>query len=326
MAILRQVLVPRTAEGAAAVRTRFIPPMPLSHLVFTVIGDMAASFDPQTRDTLLIDTINRLTVFVEGDAVVSVRPQELMMLNHHQWMHQSQSFNQESTNATHRTAASLLIPFGRKMYWPEECLPAFAPGQVELQYDLPAVPAAMATRTIQVDAVYLPDAQPTRWVRYRDIVRATNVVGFVNDLSLPVAHQLVAILLRGNTPANASASLGTIEQIRILGDDRDVVVQQSDWYSLWADSPFRAGTRWIDPHDHVENTAGAYTQNAETRYEQFDSTATDIVSPLFAFLDLDPNHDGAHLLDTTQFNTLTLRVDAGQTDEIRIVPINLVTR
>lgn len=326
MSILRQVLVPRTTENAAVVRTRIIPPMPLSHLVFTQVVDFTASFDAQTRDTLLADSINRLTVFVEGDAVVSIRPEELLFLNHHQWHYQAQSFNQASANATGRTACSLVIPFGRKMYMDDECLPAFAPGQVELQYDLATNPATFTTRIIQVDGVFLPDANPTRWVRYRDIVRATNVVGFVNDLSLPVAHQLAAVLLRQATPAEAAASLGTIEQIRILGDDRDVVVQQSDWYSLWADGMNRAGTRWLDPHDHRENTAAAYAQDALTRIEQFRSTGTDVNSVRYAYLDLDPNRDGMHLLDTTQFNTLTLRVDAGQTDEIRIVPINLVTR
>lgn len=326
MSILRQVLVPRTSEAAAAVRSRFLPPMPLSHLVFTVISDIAASFDPETRDTLLNDNINRLQVFVEGDAVVSLRPNELLMLNHHLWNHQSQSFNQASANATARTAASLLIPFGRRLYNDDECLPAFPAGQVELQYDLPARPAAVTTRTIQVDAVYLPDANPTQWIRYRDIVRATNVVGFVNDLSLPVAHRTAGILLRQATPAEATASLGTIEQIRLLGDDRDIYVQGSDWYSLWAEGINRAGTRWIDNHDHRENQAGAYAQDALTRFEQFRSTATDMQSVHYAYLDFDPNKDGQHLLDTTQFNTLTLRVDAGQTDEVRIVPVNVVTR
>jgi hypothetical protein len=293
-------------------------------LCFTIIGDFSATLQEITWVDVMVNALNRIQVFVLGDAVVSVRPQELGFLMAALWEMTPAVSHQGGTNVVLRSSCSMVIPFGRRLYWGNECLPAFPAGQVELQYDLPALPAGMTARLVLVEGVFLPDASPLGFLRYRDVVRATQVVGFVNDVNLPVGFELVGVLLRENTQAISSTAGGTIEQYRLLGDDKDVYVQTADWNALWGESRWRDAVKGMDRLIHVENLAGVYTQNAQTNGEFVVPNQAQNLAARYAYLDLDWNKDGSHLLDTSQFNTLVLRFDANQTDEIRLVPVQLV--
>jgi hypothetical protein len=70
----------------------------------------------------------------------------------------------------------------------------------------------------------------------------------------------------------------------------------------------------------LENTAGAYTQNASTGARQY--SASDLEN--YSYADFDPTGDGLYAVSTAGLASLKLRFDTGDTNAIRVVPVELV--
>lgn len=73
-------------------------------------------------------------------------------------------------------------------------------------------------------------------------------------------------------------------------------------------------------HKHRENAASAYVANAETNNQQSHE------EPLsqFGFIDFDPLRNDAYFLDTVGAGRIWLRITGGDTNPIRVVPIELI--
>ncbi len=60
-----------------------------------------------------------------------------------------------------------------------------------------------------------------------------------------------------------------------------------------------------------------YTQNADTAAEEQDDS--DISN--YAYMDLDPTGDGTFAMDTKGLSDWALRIDAGDTNALRVIPV-----
>jgi hypothetical protein len=71
----------------------------------------------------------------------------------------------------------------------------------------------------------------------------------------------------------------------------------------------------------MENTATSYTQNADTATEEEDDS--DLAN--YAYMEFDPEGRDEYLVETAGLSRFHLRINAGDTNAIRIIPVRLVS-
>lgn len=325
MAYLREPLLPRTTQTGAINNDLTLRPLPLSHIAFTYLGDVTASFDPARYDQIIARDLTRIRLESSGIRIIDIRGDDLLMLGIHQWGHTAHSPMRGGNNATARIGYTALLPLGRKLYDPNECLPTQPVESLRLLYEMQAEPGNVTTRIIQIEAVYLPDANPTRYLRYIQKLPPQLTISPNNDITLPKGNTLLGILLQQASGATTAGTENDIRDITILADQTERWIRNSEWYPLWAETPWRQAIRWIDGEVAVENVAAAYTQDAEARESRSIAGDARNSTARYAYVDFDPTRDGQHAINTNQFKDLLLRINGTAANLVRIIPLELVT-
>jgi len=163
-------------------------------------------------------------------------------------------------------------------------------------------------------------ATPKNFIRAVTSTHTPSATGD-SDADLTIGDKYLGILLFATTIYTGTAWTNTIERLTILKDGREWYYRQTNWESLHGElinrlSPANA---WAEKF-HRENTATAYTANADTATEEQDDS--DISN--YAYVDFDPLGDDKYIADTKAASRVQLRFDAGDTNAIRFIPVQLI--
>lgn len=295
MRFIHSAIAKDEAIAASTVTTYELPVNPISHLIFTIKGLQVT--DQATRQDLL-DRISKIEVLYQGAAVVSLDAQRLYALNMLLLHDQPFWANQIATDNATRWL-SLIIPFGRKTFLPDECFHATHRGELLLQITTDADETEIDGLIFQIEAVELPEARPTHHLKYTTLLKTPTAVG-EHDVDLPINNDYVSILLWGTTKPTGIVWTSSIDWVKLLANNEEYDYSISYWESLRGDMINRIGHR-----------------------QAYDLVIDNDVIAHHAYMDFDPREDKNFLLETRGLSDLTLRINADVADAIRVLPVEL---
>jgi len=276
------IILDRTS--ATEVYPKDLPINPLSHLIVTMDG-----FNVTDEGTLaeLLAFINTITVTHSGKVVYGMQSEDAYAQNCYLFGNRPVLTGKLVTDNLNRSL-SLIIPFGRKLYNPEECYPATRKGELTLTLDLTALATSWDNGVLNVDAVELPGATPQRYLKSTlQTISAPGKTG-PNDIGLPIGNQIVAMCVRMTSWYAAAASTLGVEYVQTL-------VNNQQFGIAYAKSQCLIG----------ENILLFDTQHGAI-------AAQGLIQPAHCmFVDFDPNKDGQFFLETEGKSSVTLRLDMG---------------
>ena len=312
------VVIQDETPAADGTRDEDLPIHPISHVIFTV---KCLNNGTNTKATLaqILGAIESVEILKGGSAVVSLNGADLyaldcILLGHEPW--QENVINTD--NATR--ALSLIIPFGRRLYDPTECMPAQPKGELTFKTKYDIADTGYDGLILQVETVELLGAEPTHHLKYTTKTDTPSATGWA-DLDLPIANEYLGLLLYGTTVPTGTSWTTTLDQLTFLVDNVERYFRETNWESLHGMlinrlSPANA---WAEKF-HLENIAGSYTQNADTATEEQDDTSL----ANYAYMDFDPTGDGAYVFDTSGHSSVKLHYKAGDTNAFRVIPVERV--
>lgn len=320
MRFLRQVLVQDETLAVSTLRSDDLPVNPLSVIFVTIrsLNDTGTLGNFSLANALL-NQIAKLEVLYKGSAVVSGSLADLARMN---GLLIGKPPMQTSATYVDNTTRSITIPIllGRRPFWAEECFPAVRRGELQLQLTSAAAQTGVDNLSLQIETVELLDAKPTRFLKYTTITKTPTATGD-HDVDLPLGNKIAHALLFGTTVPTAASFNASIGQLRLLVDNVEQYYARCNWETLHNEMQRRiAESSQTSVHQHLENVAGAYAQNATTDDNNnnvgfFDS---------YAMLDFDPLDDSSYLLETAGRARVHLRITADVADAIRVIPTELI--
>ncbi len=283
---------------ATEVQSQDLPTDPISHLLLTIEGYNATD---EVTVAEILTFINRLQVLDDGRNVINLDGEHLAALN--LYLFGSAGHNQHpiATDNFH-VGYTLIIPFGRKLYTPEECYPGRPLGKVQLVWDTTVPATSFDSAVMTVEAVQLPGASPRRWLKStQKTLTAPGATGEF-DHSLNTGNSLVALLIEHTAVPGASEFLHTVNAFEILKDN-----VQTHYTSTRTAA--QMGNRMLRVPSTIRMIAAQ----------------DDLAPPAFNWLDFDPNRDDAHLLDARGTSDLKIRCNYAENAALEISQIDLVT-
>jgi len=302
---------------AATLITKDLPVNPLSHLLITL--NMAQNLaNTQMVLANMLAVFSKIEVLASGSPVVSLSGADLSALN--MLMHDFSPSRQNSNGADNELVTwTWLVPFGRKLFNPEECYPETKRGELQLQLTPAAAFTNIDTTTVFVEAVELLGAEPKNYLRATTKNYTPAATG-EGDVPLPIGHPLAGILLFGTTIPSGNTATTTIDKLALIADNASEVFVGNRFETLRGQIGCRCRPH-LEHGSHIHQIDGAafaqYMDSSASKYNN------DCVSN-YLFLDFDPNRDGAWLLDTAEMNSLNLRITAGDTNAVRVVPVEQI--
>jgi len=318
---LHSVLIQDEAQAADGVVTKDLPINPLSHIILTIKAlnetSTLANFSPIAA---LLDTITKIEVLYKGTGVISLSARDLFVLNLLLGIKPNQLNTDDLDNEVR--AVSLIIPLGRYLYYPDECFPGTKKGELQLQLTTDVAVTGIDGLILQAETVELLDAKPERFLKVTTGTKTPSAAQ-EEDTELPIGNELAGVLLFGTTITLATAWASVVfpvDWVKFLIDNVEYGYSKSNWESLFGQLGRYDYYTLYNQHVHRENTATAYTQNADT------AVGNDLSSLLdnYLFLDFDPTQDGRYVVDTAGRSRVHLRINHGNTSAVRVLPLELV--
>lgn len=313
MRFIRSILRQDVTESDGTI-TVDLPTNPLSHLIYTI---KALNLSANTKATLaqLLGAVEKVEVLHRGSAVISLSGADLyayncVILGHEPW--QENVINTE--NATR--ALTLMIPFGRKLYDPSNCLFSTKKGELQLKITLDIADTGYDGLMSQIESVELLGASPA--VHHKiTTLNKTAVVGDF-DVDLPIGNPLLGILLYSTTVMTGTAWTKTIDKIKLLVDNVEKYYAKCNWESLHGDfvNFLNPANAWAEKIHDFEDTASAIS-NVDTQPEE--QVDTDLSH--YALMDFGLWIPKEYKLETAGLSRLHLKITGGDTNALRILPI-----
>lgn len=261
-----------------------LPTLPLSHLVFSLSG-----FNVTDEATLaeIIAFINKIRVADNGVNIINCVSEDLYAVNQYMMRARPILTAMLATDNLPRTL-SLIVPFGRTLFNPNECYPARKKGELTLFADLTALATSIDNGIINIDAIQLPEASPSKFMKTTTLtVQAPGATGD-NDVNLPLGNEIIAIGARLTTWPAATAHTAGIEDVSILVNEKEDIYASASLECLMGDGIFYGG-------GSPTNQAANGSLNA----------------PNTVWLDFDPLKNGEYLLDAKSLSSLKARLNMG---------------
>lgn len=296
MDFIRSVLAQDYAPSADETKTWDLPVNPLAYVSFVI---KALNVTDEATLANLLALVTNITVAFNGQSILNMTAADLYAYNVALLGRVPIFTNLVSTDNATRSVG-LVIPFGRKIMDPSECFPQARKGELSLQATLDIATAEADGLIIQAETTELPGAQPRSYLKATTLTATPAATGQF-DIELPKNNPLLGCLLWGTTVPTSTAWTATIDQARVLADNVEKGYAQANWESIHADLINRSGMP-LGAED-------AWTTDAINNY---------------ALIDYDPMKDGQFELQTAQLNDLKLRIEAGDTNPLRIIPIERV--
>lgn len=307
-----------TVTAAATPTDKNLGVNPISFLLLTIRAAIAAANATPTLANLLA-VLSDVSVLFKGTSLVSGSLADLARLNERLIGRaiQQQTINDDAAIVTW---ATIPILFGRKAYWPQEALPATRSGDMVLRTTPAASFTGITTVTLQVEMVELIDAVPQQFLKYTTFSKTPTATGD-HDIDLPLGNPIVGCLLFGTTAPGAAATSfdASFNTVKLLVDNVESYYSLANWESLRGDGILTREQAYAFAN-HNHETPNAVAAGAETS----DVSDADLTDRQYAYLDFDPLMDSTYLLETEGRGRVSLRVNAGVADAIRVLPIELI--
>jgi len=293
---IRTTIVQDLTPAADGSYTYDLPVNPVSHisLVLKCLNVTNEATVPQ-----ILDLITNIEVLHRGTSIFQCSARDLYALNHIILRNPPIVSNQVATDNATRFL-SLIIPFGRRLFHGKECFPQSKAGELKLRLTVDIATAEADGLILLVEATELPGETPNRFLRYTTLTKTPSAVGAC-DVPLPISYEYAGLVLWGTTIPTALVWTATIDQVKLLADNTELYYSLSNWEALRGDLIERIGHRpghiVASTDDHIAN---------------------------YAYMDFDPARDDTLLLNSKNYNTLTLRITAGDTNPLRVLPVELV--
>jgi len=274
-----------------------LPVNPLSHLIISLDG-----YNVSDEATLaeIIAFINKVTVTHMGVVVIDLESEDLYALNTYLYRQKPILTAKVSTDNQAR-CLSLIVPFGRKIFDPSECYPATRKGELTLTLDTTVPSGSLDNSTLNIEAVELVGASPSRYLKCTPLVVAAPGATGDNNIELPIGNKIVCVQIRMTTFPGASSHTYGVDVAKILVDNKEFGYSAARAHCLVGDNMFRIANQ---PGDIAAQGA--------------------IIPPNIVWLDYDPRGDDNFLLDTAGKSSVKIRMTMGVNEATTLVIVELV--
>ena len=283
--------------AATEVKKLDLPVNPLSHLILTLDG-----YNVTNEATLaeIIAFINKIEVSHMGMTILSLESEDLLGLNAYLY-HALPVLTQNVATDNAARALSLIIPFGRHIFNPDECFPATKKGELTLSLDITKPATSFDNANINIEAVELLGASPKQYLKSTLLtVTAPGATG-ENDVDLPIGNDIAAVQLRMTTFPTTSSHTYGVDTAKILVDNKEFGYASARAQCLTGDMIFRLSTL---PRDIA--------------------AFGDVLPANTVWLDFDPREDDNYLLQTSGKSSVKLRLDMGVDEATKVSVFELV--
>ncbi len=314
---IHSVMAQNESVTAGTTITYDLPVNPLSFILLTL------KFAQDQANTQLTFAniplmLSKIEILFKGSAVYSLNgidalASALLINQFETW-----SVNADGADNDLRSF-TFLVSLSRKMYDPNEAFPRSTRGELQLQVTYASSFTQIDAVTAQIETVELPDANPRQYMRQTTLSRTPSATGDV-DIDLPIGNKISELILFGTTIPAGSTATRTIEFVQLLIDN-----QQEFYSKINFESLHNMAGRLMPPPGYY----GSHThQTDQASYAQFqDVTAVDAGDHILKnhlVLPFDMLRDGMYMLETAGLSDLVLRVSAGDTNAIRVMPVEII--
>lgn len=274
-----------------------LPTNPLSHIIFSLSG-----FQMTDEATLaeILAFINTIEVTRKGVGIINCQSEDLFGVNCYLYGKRPLLSNNITTDNSTRTL-SMVIPFGRKTFDPEECYPQTKKGDLTLRADMTVLGTSIDNGIVNVEVVELPGATPRRYLKTQtSIISAPGATGD-NDVDLPIGNKIVAVQLRMTTFPTTAAHTYGVNEARILVDNKEFGYAAAKAECLVGDRALR-----------MDNAVSTML------LQQL------ILPENIVWMDYDPHGDGNWLLETQGKSRVHARLNMGVDEATYMTVMELV--
>lgn len=319
---LHSIAQPVTTILTGASITPFdLPVNPLSALLVRFELTRAAPAALLTYEAVddLITAITGLRILHKGEQIVAGALRDLMLLNA---VYQRVFPGASKLHPVGAAVDSLVFPIclGRRMYDPVSCFPATTRGNLRMEMDTAAFPAAYTALRFSVETIELIEASPAEYCKYVTQAR-TAVVGQF-DAPLPIGNPLSGILLFDTAIQTLNTDVSSWGTIKVLKDNVEQYHPLSDFVTLAGMFESQMGGKHVLQAGHVHKFVAADALSSMT------DSAAGLISTGnrgYAFLDYDPLRDGGYQMETQGAADVKIRGNGGSATAVRYLPIERVS-
>jgi len=317
MIFTHSVVAQNESVTAGTVVSYDLPVSPLS-MVFLTLRFLQNQANTQLTFANIPAMISKVEVLYKGQAVISLSGLDLIALNAFILGFEPWVVNDGGDDNDVR-AFTWVIPFGRKPYSISEAFPATKRGELVLQITYATSFTQIDTVTCQVESVELPEASPDRFVKATTLVGTPAATGQF-DIELPIGNMISDLIVYGTTIPSGATATKTINDVQIRKNNAEIYFSKANFETilamagLFSKCPDRMGS-----HIH-QLDAAAYAQYMDT----LPVKSKQCVVPNHIRIPFDVLHDGTYGLVTEDATSLCVRFTVGDTNAIRVIPIEIV--
>lgn len=273
-----------------------LPPGAISHVDFMI---KALNVTDEATAAEILAMVSKIEILYNGESIESFSAADLAALNAVMFGKQPVLTNLVATdNATRQMG--LCIPFGRVLYDPAECFPAHKAGTLKIGVTVDIANAGADGLILIAEAIELPKAVPESFLKITTMSKTPAATGDC-DVDLPTGNLVAGILCWGTTAPTTTAWTATIDKLKLLADNAEKYVANTYWETLHKVFCDKAGTLIA-----------------------WGIAASDDDFINYGFVDFSPYGINDYLLDTSPFQKVSVRVVAGDTNPLRILPLEVV--
>jgi len=314
---IHSVLAQNEAVTANTQISYDLPVNPLSFILFTL------KFTQDKADVQLdwdnVDAmVSRFEVLFQGQAIIRMNGSDAEALGNMLYGYEPWITNRYGDDNDYNFF-TFLIPMTRFLYDPKEAFPRSTRGQLILQVTYAASFTDIDNVYAQIETVELPDASPEKFLKCTTLSITPTAAGEM-DVELPIGNELAAVLFFGTTVPLADANTQTLTYGQMLANNANKYFTQTN-FECWRQLAALRHKPPIAHGYHIHQLdAAAYAQYMDTSVVKYRNDR----SIQHLMWDFDPTRDGEYLFNTEGLSQLIARIYAGDTNAIRIMPVELI--
>ena len=294
-----------------------LPVNPLSHTLITLKYAQNKA-NENMAFAFVLAMMTRIEVLYKGSAVFSMSGLDAYACGLLVNRFESWSMNEDGNDDDER-AITILVPHTRTLYSPTECYPRTTRGELILQITYAAAFTDIDTVFAQIETVEIPNAAPEQFIKMTTLARTPTATGQL-DIELPIGNELSELVLWGETIPAGTADTATIDKMEILVDNVNHFYSEANIETIHN----MAGRMFAAPGYHGYHvhrlTAAAFAQWDDTSMV----IPADHVISNHLHMPFDIFRDGRFALQTAGKSDVIVRIDAGDTGDIRVIPVEIV--
>jgi len=314
---IHSVLAQNEAVTANTQISYDLPVNPLSFILFTLkfTQDKAnVQLDWDNVDAM----VSRFEVLFQGQAIIRMNGSDAEALGNMMYGYEPWITNRYGDDNDYNFF-TFLIPMTRFLYSPKEAFPRSTRGQLILQVTYAASFTDIDNVYAQIETVELPDASPEKFLKCTTLSITPTAAGEM-DVELPIGNELAAVLFFGTTVPLADANTQTLTYGQMLANNANKYFTQTN-FECWRQLAALRHKPPIAHGYHIHQLdEDAYAQYMDTSVVKYRNDR----SIQHLMWDFDPTRDGEYLFNTEGLSQLIARIYAGDTNAIRILPVELI--